>query len=85
MGMMKPTKVEGLDHDSRALSNISFGKHLTNPGAWRGDWAYIQAYVSEMLKCHYLNAELSACICCCTTKYIIDVLMFSRWVYTWFA
>lgn len=83
--MRKPTKVTRLDQDYQAIRNISFGKHLTNHGAWRAEWAYIQAYVSEMLKCHYLNTKLSACICCCTTEYIIDVLMFSLWVYTWCA
>lgn len=71
--------------DYQAILNINFGKPLTNRGVWRAHKAYIQAYVSEMLKCHYLKAELSACICCCTTKCIIDVLMFSHWGYTWFA
>lgn len=58
-----------------ALGNIS--QVMEPEEKRREDWASIQAYVSEMLKCHYLNTELSACICCCTTKYIIDVLMFS--------
>lgn len=77
MGTVKPTKFKGHNQDYKAISRISLGKHLTSQGAWRQDWAFIQAYVSEMLKCHYLNTELSARICCCTTKYIIDVLMFS--------
>lgn len=77
MGMLKPTKVEDLHRDYKVLLHISFGKHLTSHGAWRGDWDYIQAYVSEIQKCYYLNVELSACICCRTTKYIIDALMFS--------
>lgn len=77
LGSLKPTEVKGHDQNYQATSHISFGKHLRSQGAWRRDWASIQACVSETLKCHYLNTELSACICYCTTKYIIDVLMFS--------
>lgn len=76
-GVTEAHRGQGHDQDSKAISHISFGKHLMSRGARREEWASIQAYVSEMLKCHYLNTELSAYICCCTTKYIIDVLMFS--------
>lgn len=85
MDMLKPPKVEGLEQDYQTTSNIHIRKCPTNHGAWRGEWTYLRAYVSEMLKCHDLHAELSACICCCTPKYIIDVLMFSRWVCMWCA
>ena len=63
-GDTEATEVKGLDRDSKAIFHINFQKHPLRSKTWRGDPALIQTHVREMLKCPYLTAERSSCICC---------------------
>ena len=72
-GCWRPQRSKDLMKTIKLSHTSTLGSRLMSSGAWRGDCAWIQVHVTEMLKCHHLNVEWSARICDCTRKCMVNI------------